>query len=75
MSMLSLDEVKDKYGEQAFIQLTDNTPCSMCNDTVHPVFERVAIAGCERCERERSPHSPAHFRCNHGAHCTRDSCW
>ena len=56
-------------------QTVGGVPCEMCNGTVHPIQKREAVAGCERCEREDSPHSPSHFRCNHGAHCTRDSCW
>jgi len=70
-----IDEVKAQYGERAYIKTVGGQPCSMCSDTVHGTYERVAVEGCATCDREMSVHSPEHFRCKHGAHCTRDYCW
>ena len=67
--------VADFMQNDVYMQTIGGVPCDLCNSTVHPEQTRKAVAGCDRCEREVSVHAPNHFRCGHGAHCTRDSCW
>lgn len=67
-------KVVELYGEGAYLKRIGGEPCSLCNNDIHSHAWRVALKGCETCERI-GVHDPDHFRCNHGAHCTRDFCW
>ena len=75
MDKIATQGALGKIEGDTYMQTVGGVPCDMCNGIVHPIQSRKAVVGCDRCERETSPHSPSHFRCNHGAHCTRDYCW
>mgnify|MGYP006292058219 CR=1 FL=1 len=67
-------KVKEVYGERAYLQRIGNIPCEYCSGMVHDFYWRIAVEGCERCDTN-DVHDSEHFRCNHGAHCTRDWCF
>lgn len=67
-------KVKELYGERAYLKRVGGKPCGLCHNDIHSIAWRVALTGCERCD-SLDVHDSDHFRCSHGAHCTRDFCW